>query len=887
MSVRDGFAPGFSSARSMLSTKKGAENLPLNSPGKGKFKAEAQRGGSIVEDGRVPTLTSRMVSGLSHDLSTDPGNASPDRPILENNKESLIESAELATQHVQISPGDIRWRRQKQQQKRRDVSPLLLEKATVRRLDWTPTKETSLSRELASPSGLLSGIDKSLLNSFTYSASGVESMLARHDVDQVPTKRRRVDMADLAPKTISSVMDPPRLERHSSKKVPTKKRAKSPAKKPLTITGLATSHYSGIDEVRPKTTPIMQYLTSTQARALGDDVDGPDLEIAKRKKPLPKKGTGARGVKALLLSPQSAMKALQEQELLFGSASQLARDESPTLIRDTIEATKLSESFMLSDPVSPQQTQPISIESTTPRAERGTARFKKTRNLWAAAGRDEDNALLHVDSVDMSDTPKVRLAFAGKDVLTEPRAQQAMLEPSERVGMLRGGYSPLNPETSFDIYDIGDITTPMPLVTSTTSFAQAQSRSFHTSSTTATSRTTRDDSTDHNHVAPVKQAHANSHQAAPTVAKPKKQPAAKPLYAGLSDHDLQKQISAYGFKPVKKREKMIQLLEKCWEDKHGPATSELPAVKVESLKHGDFLSKVHDISARPVPKVKKTRAPRRKKEKGEATEPKVKKPRAPRKKKADEGDATPKAKVSRKRKPKAAISDEIVLDIDDLEEEQEIVDLTRTGVKAANKKGKPKSKSKKAALSAEYVADIDDFPTSSPAFETLSTRQRMSTTAIPVQPSTSIVRPPTPPSTMQAIVIPSSPTSLHDNDNFSPPPSNQEVVSHSFATSSTSTNTPPLPDLSTQIHAAILSTSQTSLPHAHPRHNHQKQPTWHEKILMYDPIILEDLTTWLNTEGLGRIGEDREIAAQEVKDWCEANSVCCLWKGGWRGNKKE
>lgn len=47
---------------------------------------------------------------------------------------------------------------------------------------------------------------------------------------------------------------------------------------------------------------------------------------------------------------------------------------------------------------------------------------------------------------------------------------------------------------------------------------------------------------------------------------------------------------------------------------------------------------------------------------------------------------------------------------------------------------------------------------------------------------------------------------------------------------------------------------------------------------MYDPILLEDLTRWLNTEGLGRVGYDGEAQAVQVKRWCQSKSVCCLFK---------
>lgn len=51
--------------------------------------------------------------------------------------------------------------------------------------------------------------------------------------------------------------------------------------------------------------------------------------------------------------------------------------------------------------------------------------------------------------------------------------------------------------------------------------------------------------------------------------------------------------------------------------------------------------------------------------------------------------------------------------------------------------------------------------------------------------------------------------------------------------------------------------------------------TWHEKILLYDPIVLEDLTSWLNTEGLDIVNEDRQVSIAEVREWCEMRGICC------------
>lgn len=92
-----------------------------------------------------------------------------------------------------------------------------------------------------------------------------------------------------------------------------------------------------------------------------------------------------------------------------------------------------------------------------------------------------------------------------------------------------------------------------------------------------------------------------------------------------------------------------------------------------------------------------------------------------------------------------------------------------------------------------------------------------------------------------------------------------------------------------------------------------KNPTWHEKMLLYDPIVLEDLTLWLNSQGVrievtvpkvvkgkGKkkadvsesVEEATEVVQEElqpwmVQKWCEEHSICCLWKEGLRGGVRQ
>ncbi|KAI5310447.1 5'-flap endonuclease [Ascosphaera atra] len=91
------------------------------------------------------------------------------------------------------------------------------------------------------------------------------------------------------------------------------------------------------------------------------------------------------------------------------------------------------------------------------------------------------------------------------------------------------------------------------------------------------------------------------------------------------------------------------------------------------------------------------------------------------------------------------------------------------------------------------------------------------------------------------------------------------------STNSTAPST-AVPDLAEQLTKAIQSQPKVST------ETGEKQLRWHEKILLYDPIQVDELTVWLNTGGLDNIGEDREVSPAFVKEWCENKGICCIWK---------
>ncbi|KAK3646411.1 5'-flap endonuclease [Elasticomyces elasticus] len=127
---------------------------------------------------------------------------------------------------------------------------------------------------------------------------------------------------------------------------------------------------------------------------------------------------------------------------------------------------------------------------------------------------------------------------------------------------------------------------------------------------------------------------------------------------------------------------------------------------------------------------------------------------------------------------------------------------------------------------------------------------------------------------------------------------------------------------------------------AEPRSTDKENPSWWQKVLLYDPIVLEDLTAFLNAQDIrvtvqrqipkkatkGRKKKDaeestenaipseitkptkgrkkktaeesaevvvtsetgvqeirEEVQAWMVQKWCEEKSICCLWKEGLRG----
>jgi hypothetical protein len=847
---RDGFSAGFSAARSILGTKVGSENLPFGVTKSQQSSENAAKGlrktltslDSLQEDGAMPGANRGARVAIAETLVEERGKTRP-APLA-----ATKSSGEDAVENVLTTEADM-------QPQSRAFSPLLLDKAHFRRLDWTPPKRDSTNvTELEPEEGpSKTSFPGGLLGSFGYEGESAKSSVSSRDNEGcAPTKRRRLDFVNngsrkpsnttaalkLAPTVMSSGIAP-------------RKRSKSPKKKYTTITGIATAHYFGEDQGERDTRPMLQYLTATQARDIGDSQEHP-LDTTKRKSAPKKTKTKKKPLPtSVLLSPESAMKAIDSQDMLFGSASQLARDESPTFIRDIVDATKQSESSFTCTPVPTQNTVPSEPGSGTRRGNQGMSRFVKSRNLWATASRDNDNALLQIDTIDLVDSPDLRHAFTGKDAMLEPTAprHRDLGSPEKAPPTLSGGHLGRS-ETAksnrwLDIDNIG-IATPTAHVVKNTF---TQRRAIHVASELLTKRAKSPlDDRGAPGAGGIKKPSTGDHELEPSApvsvgASVPTEPSKlqMPAFSGFTTGELSNQLKKYGFKPIKKREKMIEVLQSCWEAKHQSKTNttsqaaveDLPDQELEVTTHGDILSKVHSLATRPTPKAAKKKIPR------------------------------PRDKAATPAKPARRKAAEDVEDVGKTPNQRKKAEPKAKGAQKSNADKAPeKRKAKTSALSEEYVIDISDIediiidePHNPPNSSPLPAPQTRRDTAM--QSATWL---PTPPLTLP-------PTISAELGEATPRPLENRA--------------PDLPDINSQITNAITKYV------ASPTRDHQRNPTWHEKILMYDPIVLEDLATWLNTEGLGLIGEDREVSALEVRSWCEMKGVCCYGVGGgWRGNVK-
>ncbi|GJP92259.1 structure-specific endonuclease subunit slx4 [Aspergillus niger] len=628
---------------------------------------------------------------------------------------------------------------------------LQLEQAMTRRLDWTPT--VNKVKEVVELEGKSGSDDNTrgfgnLLSEYGFNgaAAPVNDFMA--SVEGGPTKRRRIELVDpgVYPAPRQSVADDSEKDNTEGTRKSTPAARKKPTKRAnkfTTLTARVTAKYINestegsdvVDEETPKAKPKV-----SRSKKKGQAIKSYEPEF-------------------VVLSPEEAAKSLDDQELVFGTCSQLEREDSPTTIRELQAAISESErSMTLEASGRPHRTQSKGSSSTV-------SRFNGSGNLWSVASRDVDGSLMQVEVVDLVNSPD----RSGTITLDERPSN------AKRVAEAECNTSDINPtQKGSDQAKAASTSETQPVVPSTT-----QSKNKKAENTTSIAR------------------------------KPDPK---MPQYDNFTDAQLSKQAASFGFKPLKNRKKMIELLEKCWKAKN--------SISSEANNENTDQETPAEPESAPEPGNKP---------KGKGTTRKT----------------TTKAKAKTQPSTSSKSTTEA---ISTTKSPSNPNSNTTTSTSTSISKPTPSYANVEEIEDSEEDSDPISFPSPSRLLpQTLQTNHKhahtLPTSNLPSSPnrttSTSVPKEPEPP----AILLP----------------------------------------LTEQITKAVRAQSAAHPASSNSNKTHTRKQTWHEKILMYDPIPLEEFTTWLNTEGLGLVNEDREVGAGFVRRWCESKGVVCCY----RPRKKE
>ncbi|KAJ4299969.1 5'-flap endonuclease [Kalmusia sp. IMI 367209] len=290
--------------------------------------------------------------------------------------------------------------------------PLDLDEAVSRRRDWTPPLETEQQEMPISPakeesrteaSATEKGSFTSLLSGYTYAHSEIQAEQHGSGSPSIEAvgvlKRRRDELVDVPGNQAPS--------RHSSPE-----KGKAPKKKPRTITDLVTGQYAP-QKSSSKPPALDSYfftrrtatITNTTKVPLNDTTDTDPSKPSKKiscKRSMSRsasengevEGTSKKSsakpkvIADKLLSPTSAVQRMNQQDILFGTSSQLALEDSPTMVREIQDAIRQSE-------------QDVNVhQGLAPANVHGVALWPRLRSvegrraLWAASSRDDYGQVL-------------------------------------------------------------------------------------------------------------------------------------------------------------------------------------------------------------------------------------------------------------------------------------------------------------------------------------------------------------------------------------------------------------------------------------------------------------------------------------------------------------
>ncbi|KAG5977586.1 hypothetical protein E4U56_007336 [Claviceps arundinis] len=832
---------------------------------------------------------------------------------------------------------------------------LQLESAMTRRKDWTPPRKTTTNADLLESSAAVDPIDldedantasfETLLTAYKlHDGLTVES--ESQQSDGLASKKRKTD----AQPALISLAPPLSIIANTVAK---KKVSRA---KPRTITAIATAAYKQATQIDSQNAAVEE----TKDAPLMHHQNAVRKEAKSKSRKQPAKSKKIKPPKPILLSPETALKQVAQQDFVFGTSSQLAGEQSPTFLRDLQRAMKSSNQL---DEV--RYTTPLNSDTIEPPECRP--------KLWDAAARDADGDVFDVEVINLIEsdacapqTPeRDPFGYCKGDVSLNTQARTASKQAIDVSSTDNDGFVDLSdilptspkvahttpetaPETAPETLEIGHMPTGY-------SSPESQERS-------------------HPEAALISCNEASKANMLPNVPRP--------AFEDYTDAQLSTEVSRYGFKPIKRRSAMVALLEQCWQQKVGnnghqirtqstaarvskSATSSLTKrprgrPRKDSINHAQAQEPPPSGQVAESPKRPRGRPRKNSINNDQARDPppsaqiaeSPKRPRGrPRKDSINNDqarDPPPSAQVAespkrpRGRPRKDSINNDQARDPPSSAQVAESPKRPRgrprkdsvsksqaqdpaTSAQAAESPKRPRGRPRKGTIDSAKAQDLspsvqvsellkqfrsltgNNAPSrikKTPAETTTSKRKATSSKAKqdsetnlsitnPLKRTTISKRKATSPKAKKVTkVIEISDSESDSGDSLSSSPS-----------SSGSTSSSPRHDVDstmsfgedTELSLALTFTASdetlfkyiTRAITTAPRTSVPTEPSWHEKILLYDPVVLEDLTDWLNSGQLTRVGCRKKIKPAKLKSWCDSKSICCLWKTTWHGSERK
>ncbi|RDA86879.1 hypothetical protein CP532_1383 [Ophiocordyceps camponoti-leonardi (nom. inval.)] len=713
--------------------------------------------------------------------------------------------------------------------------PLNLEAAMERRMEWTPPtqrvriildSDDTPDVNATRPSQVDDGQVDSFENvvaSFRCETTQSQAGSNTADVRGFLPKRR---LLELIPTNAGTVQEP-------------SKRQKAPKKKTRTLTDIATRAY------RPATQPDVAADERAASTAAIKDETGKG-KTKPRKRALKASKKKEAPPKPILLSPEAALRQVAHQDFLFGTSSQLAREHSPSRRPHAMKDLCPVDMFDLRTPINSDAIEPAEQRPT----------------LWDAAARDEDGDLFDVEVGLLADgAPEIAEAVTEADPFGYVPVTISLPSLS--------GSDDAGEESSVGLPDmVASRSGQLMAVADVESVASGDDRNATLPDEPPVKKRRTATTTEGDH--DEKQA-ANAQET---------QTARYELY---TDGQLAEQVARYGFKPIKKRAAMIALLNRCnpgvGVTLAGPSGSRSASTSTVQKKGGAGRGKAVSISGEDDEAQKPTKGKRRRGQRisddgGDDVENQavvMPKRRSGAASISDDEAQMPAKEKKRRKSPSTAgiISDE---ELEWFLMPRRSRSRSKAGSDSGRESGEAAVDGKKRGRSRSRKKEADDEPPPS-AQRSRSPRRKKPSRSKRGAKKSSRKRS-------------RSPREIADSQSDSSDDSTGSSSSSRFglAEDETMTMTSSLSPTEQQKELfAYISKAVTTAP----RTTSTKQPSWHDKILLYDPIVLEDLTAWLNSGQLTRVGCDEEASATEVKAWCESKSICCVWRMSLQGKVRK